>query len=616
MRCSHHYLHHLSSLAKHHHPPPLLGKKLHAQIIKHGLQHHPPLANTLLHFYAKCRVPHLDDARNLFDKMPDRDAVSWASVLTAYNLREEYLGAVGLFRNMWGSDGLVPDHFVTACVVRACGGLGDVRLGRQVHGFFVVSRHWDDDVVRSALVDMYAKCGVVDDARVVFNSIRRKNLVSWTAMVAGYARCGRKGDAVDLFWRMPERNLLSWSALISGLVTSGHMVDAFKVFMDMRRDGGGIKVDPFILSSVVGASANMATLELGKQVHLLVVVLGFEDNLFIVNALVDMYAKGCDIIAAKRIFDLMSQRDVVSWTSIIVGLAQHGQAEEALSMYDKMMLSGVKPNEVTFVGLIYACSHVGLVDEGTRLFNSMTKDYGIAPSLVHYTCLLDLLSRSGFLDEAENLLKTMPFEPDEAAWAALLSACKQHKHTQVGIRVADRLLSLQPKDPSTYILLSNTYAAGSMWDSVSSVRKLMLAKKIKQEPGYSSIELGKDSQVFYAGEAAHPMKQQLVDLLSELDEEMRKRGYVPDTSNVLHEIGEDEKERQLFWHSERLAVAYGLLRSVPGSVIRVVKNLRICGDCHTVMKFISKITGRQIVIRDINRFHHFKDGRCSCGDFW
>ncbi|GAB2267216.1 hypothetical protein Dimus_002200 [Dionaea muscipula] len=597
---------------------PSLGKKLHAQIIKLGLQHYGPLPNTLIDMYGKGGF--LDYASQVFDELPERDYVSWASILTAHNHSELPHRTLAIFLKMWKLDGLLPDQFVIASLVKACTGLGNLRWGKQVHAHFVTSPFCDDDVVRSSLVDMYAKCGLVDDARSVFDSICRKNLISWTAMISGYARCGRKFNAIELFQRMPEKNLMSWSALISGLVQSGHMMDAFNTFKDMRRYGDGVRVDPFILSSIVGASANSATLELGRQIHGLVIVLGFEDNLFVANALVDMYAKCCDILAAKNVFSNTPRKDVVSWTSMIVGLAQHGQAEEALSSYGQMMLSGIKPNQVTFVGLIYACSHAGLVREGRRLFNLMTEDYGIAPSLQHYTCLLDLLSRSGLLDEAENLLKTMPFKPDEAAWAALLSACRQHRCTQIGTRVADHLLGLQPKDPSTYILLSNTYAAAAMWDSVSRVRKLMSANKlIKQEPGQSCIELGKESRVFYAGEEvslSHPMKQQLVDLLTELHEEMRKQGYVPDTSYVLHEVGEHEKERRLFWHSERLAVAYGLLRSVPGVVIRVVKNLRICGDCHTVMKFICSIAGREIVIRDVNRFHHFKDGRCSCGDFW
>ncbi|GJV43943.1 retrovirus-related pol polyprotein from transposon TNT 1-94 [Tanacetum coccineum] len=261
-------------------------------------------------------------------------------------------------------------------------------------------------------------------------------------------------------------------------------------------------------------------------------------------------------------------------------------------------------------------THVGLVDKGRVLFKSMVECYGLKPSLQHYTCLLDLYSRSGHLDEAQNLLNTMPFEVDEAVWASLLSACKRFGKTQMGIRVADRLMELGVKDPSSFILLSNAYAGASMWENVAQVRKLMADMDIKKEPGYSCVHLGKESEVFHAGETSHSLKDEMLVLLKDLDEEMRRRGYVPDVSFVLRDIGEKDMENQLFWHSERLAVAYGLIKSVPGSVIRVVKNLRVCGDCHTVLKFISSIAGREIVVHDASRFHHFKDGKCSCSDFW
>ncbi len=606
-----HYLHQLKLCAKRH--TPFTANNLHAQIIKAGLDQSGPLPNTLIDVYGKCGL--IQDARHLFDEMPHRDHVSWASILTAYNQANLPHLTLSMFPTMLKDDGLGPDHFVLASLVKACTGLSAIRQGKQVHAHFVSSQFHDDDVVKSSLVDMYAKCGLVDNARGVFDSILLRNSVSWTAMISGYARHGRKSEASDLFQRVPVRNLFTWTALISGLVQSGNGIDAFYLFIEMRREEVDI-VDPLVLSSIVGASANLAVLELGKQIHGLVITLGYESCIFISNSLVDMYAKCSDILAAKEIFGSIQQRDIVSWTSIIVGTAQHGQANEALAFYDEMISAGAKPNEVTFVGLIYACSHVGLVNKGRYLFKSMMEDYGINPSLQHYTCYLDLLSRSGQLDEAEDLINSMPFKPDEPTWAALLSACKQHNNIEMGIRVADHLLSLKPEDPSTYILLSNIYARAALWEKVSKVRKLMGFMEVKKQPGYSCIEFGKESEVFYAGETMHPMKDEIFGLLKKLDAEMRRRGYVPDTSSVLHDMEWQEKERQLFWHSERLAVAYGLLRAVPGTVIRVVKNLRVCGDCHTVLKFISTIMKREIVVRDANRYHHFKDGKCSCNDFW
>ncbi|KAL3506491.1 hypothetical protein ACH5RR_031873 [Cinchona calisaya] len=591
------------------------GQKIHAHILKTGLDFclgH--LSNVLIDLYGKCG--HLQDALRVFEKMPNRDLFSWASILTAHNQANLPQCSLSLFGKMSSLDRwLKPDHFVFASLVKACASLSDARLGQQVHARFVVSPFSDDDVVKSSLVDMYAKCGLPDKACVVFDSICSKNLVSWTAVIFGYARRGRKCEAIEMLQRLEEKNLYAWTALISGLVHSGQYVDAFGLFSQMRR--GGVEIeDPFVLSSITGAAASLAALVLGKQVHCLVLALGYDSCVFVGNALVDMYAKCSDVAAAKKIFDGMWERDVISWTSIIVGMAQHGRAGEALALYDEMILVGLKPNEVTFVGLIYACSHVGLVERGRDLFTSMVKDYGLNPSLHHYTCLLDVYSRSGHLNAAEDLLINMPFQPDEAAWAALLSACKRHGNTDMGVRVADCLLTLGPQDPSTCILLSNVYAGSGIWKNVSKVRKVMEDMETKKEPGYSWIDLGKESLVFYAGESSIPMKNEISYLLKEMDAKMRKRGYVPDTSLVLHDMEQQEKERQLFWHSERLAVAYGLLKSVPGAVIRIVKNLRVCGDCHTVLKFICSITNREIIVRDASRFHHFKDGKCSCCDFW
>ncbi|KAJ4968544.1 hypothetical protein NE237_015245 [Protea cynaroides] len=606
-----HFLHQLRACAKTR--SQLQGKKLHAQIIKIGLEQWEPLPNNLIDMYGKCGLLHA--ALHLFDELPQRDPVSWASILTAHNQANLPHCTLSIFPNMFTFDRLQPDNFVFATIFKACGSLGAVKQGKQIHAHFVLSPFSDDDVVKSSLVDMYSKCGQLDDAHWIFDSISWKNSVCWTAMISGYARNGRSSEAIELLQRMPVKDLFSWTALISGIVQSGDSSDAIKLFVQMQREGIRI-IDPFVLSSVVGASANLAALELGRQIHCLVVVFGYESSVFVSNALVDMYAKCSDILAAKDVFDKIPKRDVVSWTTIIVGAAQHGKAEDALTLFDEMVLAGLKPNEVTFVGLIYACSHVGLVDKGCHLFNSMTKDYRINPSLQHYTCLLDLLSRSGHLDDAENVIKTMPFDPDEATWAALLSACKRYGNSQRGIGIANHLLSLNPQEPSSYILLSNTYASAGMWDYVSKVRKLMAVTAVKKEPGYSWVDLGKESWVFYAGKTACQVKEEIVGLLKDLDMEMKRRGYVPDTSFVLQDLEEQEKEQQLFWHSERLAVAYGLLKAVPGTVIRVVKNLRVCGDCHTVLKFICSIVGREIIVRDANRFHHFKDGKCSCCDFW
>ncbi|XP_042050783.1 pentatricopeptide repeat-containing protein At4g14050, mitochondrial-like [Salvia splendens] len=593
---------------------PLEGKKLHAHVVKSGFDLHGPLfSNTLLYMYGKCGF--LKDALQLFDEMPHRDLASWASIFTSHNHANLPQKTLFLYSTAASKGNLQPDDFIYATLFNACAGCNALKVGEQLHAQFIASSFADNDVVKSSLVDFYAKCGLPDRAHSVFNSIVLKNVVCWTSLIYGYAKAGRKSEALALLRDTPCKNSQTWTALISGLMQGGLCLDSFKIFKELRLEGAYVD-EPFILSSLIVGSATLAMLELGKQVHRLVIGFGYESNLYVSNSLIDMYAKCSDVSAAEMIFGNMGKRDVVSWTSIIVGMAQHGRAFEALSLYEKMALAGVKPNGVTFTGIIYACSHAGLVEKGRHIFNSMVADHGLRPSLHHYTCLVDLYARSGLIEEAKDILDTMPFTPDEAAWASLLSSCCQGGKKEIGVRIADHLLELGPEDTSTCILLSNVYARAAMWEQVSRVRKLMYSMEWRKKPGYSCVDLGKEIQVFYAGETEHPMRDEIFALMKELDAEIRKRGYVPDTSLVLHDLQHQEKERQLFWHSERSALAYGLLKSAPGASIRIMKNLRVCGDCHTVFKLISNVVGRELIVRDVNRFHHFKDGECSCRDFW
>nr|AAV25639.1 hypothetical protein [Oryza sativa Japonica Group] len=504
------------------------------------LAHHTPNPAALVSAYAKSRL--LLDALHLFDETPRRNIYLYFSLLAAVSRSASLELALPVLRRMLSADALRPDHFVIASVASVSARLRSLRLGRQLHEHFVVSPYSGDDVVKSSLVDMYCKCGFPDDARKVFDSMGAKNSVVWTALVSGYASNGRGEEALQLFRSMPGRNLFAWTALISGLVKTGESVGAVELFVEMRRDDIRID-DAFVLSIVIGGAGQ---------------------------------AVACDILSAREVFEGITFRAVISWTTMVVGEAQHGRAEEALALYDRMVLAGAKPNKVTFVGLIYACSHAGLVQKGRQLFESMKNEYGITPGLQHYTCYLDLLSRSGHLLEAEELMTTMPYEPDEATWGALLSACKKYKDAEMCIRIADKLLELRPKDSSTYILLSNVYAVNGKWDSVAKARKCTIGLEIRKEPVYSWIEAGREFRLFHAGEVPLDVREEIMGFLEEMVLEMRKRGYVPDTSSVMHDLEENEKEHHLFLHSERLAVAFGLIKSPPGSVIRVVKNLRVC----------------------------------------
>ncbi|KAK1268405.1 Pentatricopeptide repeat-containing protein [Acorus gramineus] len=470
---------------------------IHAASLKSGVHHVPPFPAALLSAYR--RSGHLSAARRLFDETPHKDLFIWSSILAAESQSDDPRRAFSLFRRM---SGLLPDNHIFATLINACARVRSLNAGRQAHARFLTSpfaRVDDDDVVKSSLVDMYSKCARVDDARRVFDSIARRSPVAWTAMVSGLASNGRALEAVSLFDAMPTKGLFAWTALIAGLVRNGDYALAVQLFEQMRVDGVLID-EPFVISNIVCASLSLLALELGWQLHCLTIKLGFEASVIVSNSLAEMYAKCSDIVSSKRMFDRMSYKDVISWTTMIVALAQHGMAFDALAVFDQMVSTGIRPNEATFIGVLDACSHGGLVDRGQRLFDSMVNEYRIEPSLQHYTCLLDLFSRSGLLMEAERLIMTMPFEPDEAAWAALLSACERHGNTKLVVWIADQLLRSSPKDPSTWILLSNAYAMAGEWGKVSKVRNLMASMKTKKEFGFSRIELGNEIVAFAAGE--------------------------------------------------------------------------------------------------------------------
>lgn len=281
-----------------------------------------------------------------------------------------------------------------------------------------------------------------------------------------------------------------------------------------------------------------------------------------------------------------------------------------------MQQAGVKPNNITFVCVLSACSHAGLVDEGRHYFDSMFCDHGIMSTSEHYACMVDLLGRAGRIKEAEELINKMPIEPSASVWGALLGACRVHGDIELGKRAAENLLKLEPQCAGTHVLLSNIYAAAGRWDDVARVRKLMKDRGVKKETGVSWIEVRNTVHAFAVGDSLHPESERIHAMLETLTQQMKDAGYSPDTNCVLRDVEEEQKERILQHHSEKLALAFGLLTSPPGATIRIKKNLRVCDDCHSSIKFISKIVGREIIVRDTHRFHVFSGGLCSCKNYW
>uniref|UniRef100_A0A803L9P9 DYW domain-containing protein n=2 Tax=Chenopodium quinoa TaxID=63459 RepID=A0A803L9P9_CHEQI len=432
---------------------------------------------------------------------------------------------------------------------------------------------------------------------------------------------------------MEHKDIVSWNTMITGCVVCGQHSEALLLLHEMQRLNDSEdeheydirtfhRANSITLMAVLPGCASLSALAKGKEIHAYAIKNNMASDVAVGSALVDMYAKcGC-LNMSKRVFDLMPKKNVITWNVLIMAYGMHGLGEEALSLFREMAAealqgSDTKPNEVTIIAVFAACSHSGLVNEGLDLFCSMSDRYGINPTGNHYACVVDLLGRAGKLDAAYELISSMPAQYDKTgAWSSLLGACQVHKNVELGEVAARNLIQLEPHIDSHYVLLSNIYSSAGLWEKATEVRKNMKQMGVKKEPGCSWIVFGDKVHKFHAGDVLHPQSEQLHGFIEDLSERMKKEGYVPDTSCVLHNLDEEEKESLLCGHSERLAIAFGILNTPPGCTIRVSKNLRVCNDCHTATKFISKIEKREIILRDVRRFHHFKDGVCSCGDYW
>lgn len=537
------------------------------------------LATKLVNFYSVC--DSLRNAHLLFDRIPKSNLFLWNVLIRGYAWNGPYEAAISLYHQML-EYGLAPDNFTFPFVLKACSALSAIEEGRNIHEH-AIRTGWETDVfVGAALIDMYAKCGCVRSAREVFDKIEERDAVLWNSMLAAYSQNGH-----------PDESL----ALCSEMALAG------------------LRPTEATLVTVISASADIAALPQGKELHGFSWKHGFESNDKVKTALVDMYAKCGSVKVARNLFERLKEKRVVSWNAIITGYAMHGHANEALDLFEEMKEKSL-PDHITFVGVLAACSHGGLLDEGWIFFESMVRDYRIVPTIQHYTCMVDLLGHCGRLDEAYNLIMQMRAMPDSGVWGALLNSCKIHGNVELGEVALEKLIELDPDDSGNYVILSNIYAQAGKWEGVARLRKLMIDRGIKKGTAYSWIEVKNKVYAFLSGDTSHPDSDAIYTELKRLEGRMKEAGYVPDTGSVFHDVEDDEKTNMVCSHSERLAIAFGLISTPPGTRLLITKNLRVCEDCHVAIKFISKITEREITVRDVNRYHHFEDGICSCGDYW
>ncbi|XP_059652280.1 pentatricopeptide repeat-containing protein At5g48910-like [Cornus florida] len=620
-------------------------KQAHDLILRTGHFQDHFIAGSLVKCYANPHFGTLDCSIKVFDQVLKPNVFVCNSVIKGCLENNEPCKAISFYYEMVVVNSR-PNKYTYPTLFKACTAARAVEEAVQIHAHVVKHGLGGDGHIKSAGIQMYAsfgrltealsmlndegeesdvvcwnamidgymKCGDVEAAKELFDGMLKRNVGTWNVMITGFARCGMLEEARKVFDKMPEKDDISWSAIVDGYNKGGYFKEALEIFHEMQRE----KVRPrkYVLSSLLAACANVGALDQGRWIHTYM-----ERNFIPIDAvlgtsLVDMYAKCGRLDLAWRVFEKMKQKEVFSWNAMIGGLAMHGCAEDALELFLKMQGEKIKPNDITFVGILNACAHAGLVDKGLKYLNSMEQVYGVEPTVEHYGCVVDLLGRAGLLTEAEELISSMPMQPNPAVWGALLGACRKHGNVVLGEKVGKILLKLEPQNSGRYALLSNIYAKARRWDDVASLRKSMKERGIKTTAGGSMIELDGTIHEFKIGDGSHPQAKEIYLMLKRVIEKLQMEGYSPNTSQVLFGIDEEEKETALGHHSEKLAIAFGLLNTMPGTTIRIVKNLRVCEDCHSATKLISRVYNREIIVRDRIRYHHFKDGTCSCKDFW
>ncbi|KAK8364892.1 hypothetical protein V6Z11_A02G014200 [Gossypium hirsutum] len=578
-----------------------------------GFQQDIFVQTSLLDMYSK--FSELASARNAFDEMVMRNVVCWNTMISAYCRYFRVMEAMNLLKEMWviGFD-LIASTFVS--VLAACTNL---QLGLSMHCCVFKLRLLPCEIpLANSAVNMYVKFGLIDDARSVFDT-------------------------------MDERSILSLTTII-----------VFNLFNRMRQMGY-VSQDMVLFVKIISSCVESGNLLLASSVHSLVLKSGFHGEALIDNSVLNMYSKCGDIVSARQVFEMVDEKCIFLWTSMIAANTQHGYPAEALDLFKSLLITDLKPNEATiasilsacadlgslsignkiehyaeevfagvlhkalavwssiingyaiygmgnealklfhrmqitrpcsldhvvFTSILLACSHSGLVEDGLKYFKSMKDNYGTEPGIEHYTCLMRLQVQS-------------------QVWAPLLSSCRKHHNIELGEYVAKKLLDLNPGNTSSYVLMANIYTLAGKWKEAVKTSSMMRNKGLVKEPGWSQIEINGSIHDFMAGDRPHQRSAGIYE----------KAGYVAETDMVVHDLENEEKEESMKVHSERLAVAWGLICTEPGTTLMIIKNLQTCGDCHSFLKFTSKVTRRHLIVRDGQRFRHFQLGSCSCKDFW
>ncbi|KAH0468232.1 hypothetical protein IEQ34_003265 [Dendrobium chrysotoxum] len=651
-------------------------KQVHAYAVKTGIFHALPVSSRILTVYCNPDMGSLEYARSVFEQIPLPNSFAWNSLIKRLVDDHHSHSALLLFKQMLTTSSAHPDNFNLPCVIKGCAKLGALSEGKQVHSLALKTGLGGDSFVQSSLVSFYSKCddlelatevfdrvcdkdlvtwnslidgyvrsGKIEVARMLFDEMPERDSFSWALMINGYSKCGeietakemfdrmpvknvvawnamihgymKKGDigsARRLFDSMPERNLVSWNSMITGFEKLGAFKEALEVYERLFGEGG--VPNAVSLVSALSAVSGLALLERGREIHMYIKKHGFSLEGVLGICLIEMFSKCGEIESAFSIFRDIRRRKLGHWTAMIMGFGMHGMANRAIKLFMKMQEKGLRPHSIAFIGLLNGCSHAGMVNEGRHYFELMRSEYGIEPTVEHYGCLVDLLCRVGNLEEAKDVIDQMPMRPNMIIWMSLLSGCRKFVNIEIGELAAKSVIELDPGATGSYVLLSNIYASVGLWDNVSKLRESMRRNGVRKEPGCSLVEHMGSIHEFVVGDISHPQRDEIYAKMNEMKERLTCAGYVPDTSQVLLYVEEKDKEAELAYHSERLAIAFCLINMESIAPMRIVKNLRVCNDCHNVTKLLSSIYDCEIIVRDNSRFHHFRNGSCSCMDHW
>lgn len=596
------------------------GEMIHCHSIKIGLELDLSVGNALMSHYTKFSH-HVNDIVNIFERMPSKDVISCTSMVwgfmefgkvksalevfnqmkeinsVSYNAlmagfcqNGEYLQALELFRKVI-EEGMELSDFTLGTAIHACALASDVERSKQIHGFVTKVGFGSNARIKSSLVDMYSKCNRMKEARMIFDTGGVFNgescLIGSTSLICGYARNGYFEEALYFFTKL------------------------------LKHERFGVSIDEILVSTVLGVCGDLGFVDIGKQLH--VYVLKLKNHPFDVtlwNSLFSMYSKSGSSDDAAKVYDSMPKHDVTTWNTLIAGHVLHRQGDEAVITWKKMIeTSNVTPDHISFLLVLLASKYTSYdpVDICHGLFTSMSS-YGIKPHEEHYAAIVSVFGHWNNFNEAEDLIKNMPSEAGALVWRSLLDTCRLNSNFMLGKQAMNHILESTPTDPSTYILISNLYSALGRWHRSEKTRQEMRDKGLRKVPSQSWIFHQNKIHSFHARDQTHLESKDIYSALNILILECMKVGYAPDRSYVLHEVEEFQKENFLFYHSAKLAVTYGhLITTMKGSrAVRVMKNVRLCGDCHSFMKFFSVVTARKIFFRDTSGFHWFIDGRCSC----